>query len=336
MLSSEESEDYPQANSLFPESSSPKADLHLTVSVISKKIIKMKEVIFQPKTFTISSKGVFFSLRTPPDGLFKIGRQQTNESGFWVNDLILSPSDTSVSRFHCMIDYKDYLKGISRSSKLSFLMGSHKRLGQNSLIRLLPSDLLRYILEFFGKASQPKLIDLGSVFGTFVSVGQRDPVLLKADMRFLLGFSQLIKIKSIQNTRRGKVLVSESSTDEQSLGIMDLPSITVALVDSAGDEQEMYKFIAEDSFKEILIGRSKSCDIQLKEMTISRVQCRILLKDDCWVLVDGLEYSGTSNGTWHCISRENQRMREYSEPFPLKPGTKIRLSEAILQIDYLI
>lgn len=338
MIQSEESDENFPSLPLFPDFTPIKSSHLLTISVISTKILNPKPESIHASQYFITPQGIFYSLRTPPDGTFKIGRQQTTDLGQAANDMILPSTDKAVSRFHCMIKYSEYFKSLPTSCKLAFLMGTHKRLSQNSVLRNLPTDLFRYILNFFPISSAPKLVDLGSTLGTYLKLASFESVLLSSGMRFLIGGNSTILIESIQNSST-KSISSEVSSEESGTNIMDLPSITIHLLDaspaSTTGEVFKYKFIAEAGYKEIRIGRSKSCDIRVNELTVSRVQCQVLYKDEAWVLVDGSFYSGTLNGTWMNLSKRDDGIRVDSDPVALKPLTQIRVSETVIQIDYL-
>ena len=52
------------------------------------------------------------------------------------------------------------------------------------------------------------------------------------------------------------------------------------------------------------------------------------------MLLDGIENKPTVNGTWLSIRKKHTITREVSEPFPVKNGNQIKISDTILQIDW--
>lgn len=292
--------------------------------------------MFQPPIFYITTRGVFHSSRQPPDGFFRIGRQQLNELGQRPNDLILSPSDKAVSRSHCMIEYRQFINSLPTNSKVAFLMGSHKRLGQKSIIQILPIELYKHIFSFFYQKVLPYLIDLGSIFGTYVKILNNQQLPLEIGMNFLVGTNINIEIEDLKNDPIPPSFNSENTVEDLDI-FQDYPNLTVKVTRQEQREEvfqiSSWKFLAEQNFKEISIGRSKICDIIISENTVSRIQCRILYTEGQWVILDGALKRATSNGTWFCISKKNNTFREHSKPFPLPSSSQIKISDTILQID---
>ena len=99
-------------------------------------------------------------------------------------------------------------------------------------------------------------------------------------------------------------------------------------------QSSTWKFLAEEKFKIFTIGRSQICDINLPENTISRTQCRVIYNEGKWLLADGVENKPTVNGTWLSICKKNHNHRETSQPFVLKNGTQIKISDTILQVNW--
>ena len=52
------------------------------------------------------------------------------------------------------------------------------------------------------------------------------------------------------------------------------------------------------------------------------------------MLLDGVENKPTVNGTWQSIRKRDVISREVSQPFPIKNGSQIKISDTILQIDW--
>lgn len=76
-------------------------------------------------------------------------------------------------------------------------MGYHPRLGQRSLLQLLPQDLYRYILMFIREEKTLFLIDLGSMCGTYIRVSNSEPIELEVGQNYLIGSDIIIEIDKV-------------------------------------------------------------------------------------------------------------------------------------------
>ncbi|OMJ83308.1 hypothetical protein SteCoe_15833 [Stentor coeruleus] len=327
--------------STFPVSKDQKV-LKVTVKLI--QVVRTTVEVFQPQTYYITAKGVSQSLRQPPDGFFKIGRQQVTETGQRPNDLMLPPSDRAISRSHCMINYKAFFDTTPPEYWIWFLMGSHPRLGQRSVLQMLPQDLFRYILSFLKPKRFPLLIDLGSMCGTYIKISNSEPIILVQNMNFLVGSDINIEIDRVLNDPIPQSLNFEA-TIEDGCTLQDLtnaheyPYIIVKVSKFFNDNEatmqsSTWKFLAEEKYKIFTIGRSQVCDINLPENTISRTQCRIIYNEGKWMLSDGIENKPTVNGTWLSICKRSNIIRSWSDPYSLKSGSQIKISDTIIQVDW--
>ena len=343
---SSESDDSSEPIPRFPTFSVPSNQKLLKVSVKIIQVIRTTVEVFQPQLYFISKKGVHQSLRQPPDGFFKIGRQQVTESGQRPNDLMLPPSDRAISRSHCMIDYKGFFDTTIPDVWMAFLMGYHSRIGKHSILQRLPLDLIRYILLFIKEVKYPTLIDLGSMCGTYIKVSNTDPIILEQDLSFLVGSDINIEIERVVNDPVPQTLNSELTIEDYSYAMQEAnsiiqegPNIIIKVSKFYNDaeatmQSSTWKFLAEEKFKIFTIGRSQICDINLPENTISRTQCRVIYNEGKWLLADGVENKPTVNGTWLSICKKNHNHRETSQPFVLKNGTQIKISDTILQVNW--
>ena len=110
------------------------------------------------------------SLRRDCEGDLTIGRQQINDLGMRPNDIMLNPTDASLSRSHSRIIYNQgLLKKINLTDDyLAFFMGYHPRLGAFSPLRKVSRDILTYIWEFMKPRRQFFATDNGTIYGTYV------------------------------------------------------------------------------------------------------------------------------------------------------------------------
>ena len=92
--------------------------------------------------------------------------------GIRPNDIMLTASDRAISRTHCKIITEHGFKVGCTEELLAFLMAKHKRLGRNSAAKVLPQQIFRLIYDYFKPAKVFYLVDLGSVYGTYVKVSK--------------------------------------------------------------------------------------------------------------------------------------------------------------------
>lgn len=314
----------------------------LKISVIPKQVIRTTVESFSPEVCTISSTGYTESPRQPQDGYFKIGRQQITESGTRPNDLMLPPSDRAISRSHCMINYEAFFNKSSPSTWISFLMILHPKLGDQSFWKYLPIEIFKYIISFLRYPRTPLIIDLGSMCGTYVKVSSTLPIILEQGVNLLVGSDINIEVDRVEN--KGCEIESDDIQIDGNNTITGFSMNTIPFVllkvskafpdNEATTTIQTYKFEAREEKHRFSIGRSQSCDINLPENTISRVQCRVLYEEKMWKLVDGSEGKPTVNGTWLSISKRNNVNRESSDPFALTNGGQIKISDTILEVTW--
>ena len=195
----------------------------------------------------------------------------------------------------------------------------------------------------------PLLIDLGSMCGTYIKVSNTEPVILEQGLNFLVGSDINIEIDRVINDPVPLSINSEMTSEDFCNTLQDYsmnaintnegPYIMIKISRFFNDtettmQSSTWKFLAETKFRVFTIGRSQICDINLPENTISRTQCRVIYQNGKWMLLDGIENKPTVNGTWLSIRKKHTITREVSEPFPVKNGNQIKISDTILQIDW--
>jgi hypothetical protein len=221
------------------------------------------------------------------------------------------------------------------------MMVTHPRLGQHSVFQYLPIEIFKLIWLYVKKQRFPLLIDLGSMCGTFVKVSNSEPIILTQGLNFLVGSDINIEIDKVENEIHEQELgfggndTRMSFDDDDDQG----PFIKIRVSKSFPDNEAtmsptFWTFKATDQKWRYTVGRSQNCDINLPENTISRVQCRVFYEEKKWKLLDGSEGKPTVNGTWQNISKRASASREVSEPYPLKSGSQVKISDTILQVDW--
>ena len=324
-----------------PPSPTHEENHYIAVTVIPNQVIRTTIEGFQPLKTLITKSGVVDSVRQPPDGYYKIGRQQVTEAGQRPNDLMLPPSDRAISRSHCQINYEAFFNSTCQENWYTFMMSQHPRLGQRSVFQFLPIEIFKYIFLFIKQQRFPLLIDLGSMCGTFIKVSNTDPIDLVQGLNFLVGSDINIEIDRVKNDcfeleggfKGNDTMMGDSDDDDQ------VPSIKIKVSKSFPDNETTvnitnWTFKATASKVRYTIGRSQNCDINLPENTISRIQSRVFYEDCKWKLLDGSEGKPTVNGTWQSITKRVNPGRDASDPYPINNGSQIKISDTILQIDW--
>lgn len=314
---------------------------YIEVTVSPSQIIRTTIEGFQPQKSYITKSGVYESVRQPPDGLYKIGRQQVTETGQRPNDLMLPPSDRAISRSHCQINYEAFFNSTPPENWYAFMMSQHPRLGQRSVFQFLPIEIFKLIFLFIKQLRFPLLIDLGSMCGTFIKVSNTDPIVLVQGLNFLVGSDINIEIDRVKNDcfeleggfHGNDTMMGDCDDDDQ------VPSVKIRVSKSFPDNETTmnitnWTFKATKEKTRYTVGRSQNCDINLPENTISRIQSRVFYEDKKWKLLDGSEGKPTVNGTWQSITKRINPNREASEPYPIKNGSQIKISDTILQVDW--
>ncbi len=124
-------------------------------------------------------------MRKDQRNFISIGRQQINENGERPNDIMMYPTDPSISRSHCKIYYKEYFDSLKVKDKefSSIFMMTHPRFGKSSPGRLLGSEILSNVYSFLNTSPCLRLSDNGTIYGTYIKVRPFD--LLK-NLKYLL------------------------------------------------------------------------------------------------------------------------------------------------------
>lgn len=254
------------------------------------------------------------------------------------NDLMLPPSDRAISRSHCMINYKEFFNKEIPTNWMAFLMAFHPRLGEKSKLKYLPIEIVRHIISFLRFVRLPLLIDLGSMCGTYVKVSNIEPIELINGLSLIVGSDIIIEIDRVVNEFKDFDELFKNDGNNTINGFnYNLPFVIIKVSKAFSDQDatmsvQTYKFEASKESSRFTIGRSQSCDININENTISRIQCRIIFHHKKWVLLDGSEGKPTVNGTWLSICKRTSGVREESDPFALKNGSQIKVSDTILEV----
>jgi hypothetical protein len=116
------------------------------------------------RTFVITENGIPCSLKTHNTDYISVGRQQINDQGIRPNDIMLFPTDPSISRSHFKIFHKEYFNKIKSFQRLSEVFSL---LSKSYLNPDLIYDILKYIKP---KPTSFMIEDVGTIYGTYVKV----------------------------------------------------------------------------------------------------------------------------------------------------------------------
>lgn len=129
----------------------------------------------------------------------KIGRIKLNDVNEVQNDIVISLVDLSISRYHCKINY---FQGFNYNRQLpdnllSLLMLNHRRLGRDTNLPNLPTNLLFNIYSYLDWKRQFYIIDCGSVYGTYVKMRHGVNNVLTKGQMFCMGNEYLLTVLDI-------------------------------------------------------------------------------------------------------------------------------------------
>jgi hypothetical protein len=236
------------------------------------------------------------SLRKPQDGTIRIGKESVRDSDYIYNDILLSTQDPFVTRSHCMINYQRFFQPLIPDSLLIFLMGSHSRVGHNSILLNLPQNLFKYILDFLIEPRLPLLISPSSP--SFIRVSNHRPRRVHKGMTIAVG---------------AEVMLQVSEVDKENCVIVLLRTGEIMFSFHGGEKAEF------------AVGRKEFADNGVSEGRISRVQFRVVRKDEGWGIVDGSKEKMTVNGTWVMTGQGAEYLRLKDE---------IKIGDNVLRIEW--
>jgi hypothetical protein len=116
------------------------------------------------RDFIITSDGLPCSQKTHNTHFVSVGRQQINDQGIRPNDIMLFPTDPSISRTHFKIYHKEFFNKLSDFNtvlnEIPAMMGAC----------LLNEDLVRDILGYIKPNQTFTIEDNGTIYGTYVKI----------------------------------------------------------------------------------------------------------------------------------------------------------------------
>lgn len=198
----------------------------LTDPVLKIKSYKMNSLTNEKEFISehyITPYGLIGTIRNISDYCVKIGRLQNDENGMPQNDLIL-PSDRSISRCHCRIEYSDGFKYVRKlpDEYIALLMMNHPRLGSEINVPHMPHHLLYNILSYLHNKREFYLIDCGSILGTYIKLRFNERNYLNRTQIYAIGSEYLIIIKEIYLCDAYPKLFMDYINDQRRSGVIIL------------------------------------------------------------------------------------------------------------------
>lgn len=239
---------------------------HMTITVVFTQIIKSNLHLIHPQTYYITKSGVLQSLRKPQDGTIRIGRESFIDTNFVYNDIMLNTQNPLISRSHCFINYQEFFREGIPDAVLSFLMGSHTRLGQKSVLLSLPQTLFKYILDFILEPRLPIIISPSSV--TYKKV--TEAALIRHGMEIFVGFEFYLTVEALDDF------------------------VCVIKSDNFG---WCFSFTYSED-KEFCVGKELMDELGIRSDGVEQVLFRVKCCRNRWWIVDGDCGKPSRNGTW--------------------------------------
>jgi FHA domain len=131
--------------------------------------------------------------------------------------------------------------------------------------------------------------------------------------------NQLSREQFLERTR-GRYLIVSASTNNANLAFHTAIASQANLVRAAAEalQRRVLELHKSDRspFSNISVGRTRNCDVVLREPSVSKLHAHFLVRDGAWQLVD----RGSANGTML-----NGKKLAANKPSPVKAGDEIVL-----------
>ena len=150
-------------------------DNHLNLLKKSDPFIKIKLIqsISDLRTgrsiYYIGKNGIDCCLKNDNENFISIGRQQINDELFRPNNIMLNPTDPSISRSHVKLYYKSFFKEIERYKENIDLI---LRINKKSKYSFLSKEIFYGIILYLKPKINIKIEDKGTIYGTYVKINQ--------------------------------------------------------------------------------------------------------------------------------------------------------------------
>ena len=178
-----ENESYKQNNNLkYLNKNSPYITLKLIDSCVDLRTCTNK--------YFIGENGIDCSMKNHHNEYISIGRQQINENAIRPNDIMLFPTDPSISRSHFKIFHQDLFNEFNRYKINIDLIN---RIFKKNKFYSLPYHVWIQIMIYLKPRKSIKIIDNGTIYGTYVEIKNI------TSMQILINFYLIVYEYSISN-----------------------------------------------------------------------------------------------------------------------------------------
>ena len=170
-------------------------DNHLNLTQINDPYIELKVLCTSenvdlrcvPNSYIIGEGGLNCSMKNHNRDVTTIGRQQINQDMIRPNDIMLFPTDSSLSRCHLTIYHKlffDEIKKYKKDVEMTL------RISKRSKYSMLPSHIWYGIIHFLKPRLSLEIQDQGTIYGSYVKIEEISVINLLINTYILLADSR--------------------------------------------------------------------------------------------------------------------------------------------------
>ena len=167
--------------------------LNLTQKVdpyIELKVLRTSENVdlrCVPNSYIIGENGLNCSMKNHNRDVTTIGRQQINQDMIRPNDIMLFPTDSSLSRCHLTIYHKNFFDEIK---KYKADVDTTIRISKRSKYSCLPQQIWYGIIHFLKPRLCLEIQDQGTIYGSYVKINEMSVFNLLINAYILLSDSR--------------------------------------------------------------------------------------------------------------------------------------------------
>jgi hypothetical protein len=122
-----------------------------------------------PNSYIIGENGLNCSMKNHNSDVTTIGRQQINQDMIRPNDIMLFPTDSSLSRCHLTIYHKNFFDEIK---KYKIDVDTTIRISKKSKYSSLPQQIWYGIIHFLKPRLCLEIQDQGTIYGSYVKINE--------------------------------------------------------------------------------------------------------------------------------------------------------------------
>ena len=170
-------------------------DNHLNLTLDTDPYIELKVLCTSenvdlrcvPNSYIIGEDGLNCSMKNHNRDVTTIGRQQINQDMIRPNDIMLFPTDSSLSRSHLTIYHKNFFEEIK---KYKSDVDTTIRISKKSKYSCLPQQIWYGIIHFLKPRLCLEIQDQGTIYGSYVKINEMTIVNLLINSYILLSDSR--------------------------------------------------------------------------------------------------------------------------------------------------